>query len=121
MFGVIAVFIPSVIGIKLFDYLRKGLSLKNTIYYYLIFLGLSWMISVSLGVSIFGTDSNLFNEMCNDSFVFAKFAGFNTLVNIILALLVEIIIKNVSFNISAEKNVLGKVKKDVKKKIKKSK
>ena len=49
--------------------------------------------------------------MCNDSFVFAKFAGFNTLVNIILALLVEIIIKNVSFNISAEKNVLDKVKK----------
>ena len=121
MFGVIAVFIPSVIGIKLFDYLRKGLSLKNTIYYYLIFLGLSWMISGSLGISFFGTNSNLFNEMCNDSFVFAKFAGFNSLVNIILALLVEIIIKNVSFNISAEKNVLDKVKKDVKKKTKKSK
>lgn len=120
MFGVIAVLIPSVIGIKLFDYLRKGLSLKNTIYYYLIFLGISWIICSSLGSSLFEVNNNLFIKLCNDPFLFSEFTGLNILINVILAILTEVIIRNIKINITTEK-VNKKVISNEKKKTKKTK
>ena len=120
MFGVIAVLIPSVIGIKLFDYLRKGLNLKNTIYYYLIFLGISWIICSSLGGSLFEVNNNLFIKLCNDPFLFSEFTGLNILINVILAILTEVIIRNIKVNITTEK-ANEKVISNAKKKIKKTK
>lgn len=120
MFGIIAVLIPSVIGIKLFDYLRKGLSLKNTVYYYLIFLGLSWIICSSLGSTLFTVSNNLFIKLCNDPFLFSEFTGLSILINVILAILIEVIIRNIKINIVTDK-VTKKVSSNGKKKAKKTK
>lgn len=102
MFSLIAIFGPCIIGLKLLDYLKKGLSIKNSIYYYLVLLVLSSACTSIIVYYLFGTKNKLFELLNNSVLYFGEYTLINVLVNIILVLIIYIFIKNVSFKVVVE-------------------
>lgn len=111
MYGLIALFFPSVVGIKLLDYLKRGLNLKNTIYYYLIFVLCSNLVSVFLSVYIIGMLSDPFEAINRFPIVFSEYVLISLFINVILCFLTIIIQKNVKLEIVEKKNEKKKKKK----------
>lgn len=64
IYALIAILIPSVLGIKILDYLNRGLSLKNTIYYYFILVMLSNFFNNIFSYLFFKVDENTFYALC---------------------------------------------------------
>ncbi len=99
MYALLAVFGPSIIGLKLLDYLKKGLNIKNVIYYYLSLLVLSSACTNVVVYYLLGTKKDLFDLLNSSVFFFGQYTLINVLVNIILVLIIYVFIKNISFDI----------------------
>ncbi len=99
MYALLAILGPSIIGLKLLDYFKKGLNIKNIIYYYLSLLVLSSACTNIIVYYLLETKKDLFDLLSNSTFFFGQYTLINTLVNIILVLIIYVFIKNVSFDI----------------------
>lgn len=99
MYSLIAILGPSVIGLKLMDYFKKGLNIKNVIYYYLILLVLSSASTNIIVYYLLSTKGELFDLLNNSVLYFGEYTLINVLVNIIWALIIYILCKNISFDV----------------------
>lgn len=103
LYGLLAVLVPSLIATKLLDYLNKGLSLKNTIYYYFILLGLSSCFDAVLSKILFGVESSLFNSIDDKPILFSKFMIMSIIINVFIVLIIMYFQKNLSIDIVYKK------------------
>lgn len=102
MFAVIAIIGPSIIGLKLLDYLLKGLSKKNIIYYFVILLTLSLALNNAISYLVFNI-TDIFTSLNAFPIYFSKYITISLIINIVLSLLWVVIIKNVSLKIEVER------------------
>ena len=121
MYALIAILAPSIFGVKIIDYFNKGLSLKNTIYYFIILLMFSSVINTAISYLLLNTDMYIFNSINNYPLLFSKYTLISIIINVILAIIIVIAQKNISFNIEVESASDGKDTSKTKKSIKKNK
>ena len=104
IYGIIAILVPSVLGVKFFDYLNRGLSLKNTIYYYLILVLFSNILTVCLSYLVMNIGDNVFYNIWYYPIIFVKYTAISVVLNVCLVLFITVLKKNISFEvISGEK------------------
>ena len=103
MFALIAVFLPSVIGVKIIDYLIGKLDLKRTIYWFCILLLLSTVVNNIIAYLVFGLDSQILYYLNTLPILFCKYVIISIMLNIILALGIIVCIKNISIEIKTAK------------------
>lgn len=103
MYSLIAILGPSVIGVKILDYLKRGLGLKNTLYYYLILLVLSTIFNVTITYLLLGTENNLFVNLNIFPILLVKYMILSLGVNVVLSLIIFYLQKNITIVAEAEK------------------
>ena len=108
MVAFIAVFLPSVIGVKVLDYLEKGLSLKNIVFYYIILVTLSLEFNSVFSYLFLHVDSELTNNLNNYPGILSKFLLISIIINIILSVLFYVLKRNFSFDIEVKQNEKNK-------------
>ncbi len=115
MYSMFALFIPSMIGVRINNYFNKDLKVKNIIYNYITLLFFSFVINVLIVYSLFQVKENIFDAINQNTILFVQCAGISMVVNVIFVLIGLVIQKNVQFKVEVEKNedkaVSGKVKK----------
>ena len=115
MYSMFALFIPSMIGVRINNYFNKDLKVKNIIYNYITLLFFSFVINAFIMYSLFNVKENIFDAINQNTILFVQCAGISMVVNVILVLIGLVIQKNVQFKVEVEKNedkaVSGKVKK----------
>ena len=99
IYGLIAILFPSVLGVKILDYLNKGLSLKNTVYYYFILVMLSNFFNNIFSYLFFKVNENIFYALCEYPIFFSKFVLVSIAINILLVLLIIILQKNIKIDV----------------------
>lgn len=104
MFMLIAVLVPSLVGVKILDYLEKGISLKNGIYYFAILLLFSSVIDNILTYLLFNINSDILTYLNTLPIFFCKYILISVVINVLLAIIIFIIKSNVIFEIEVEKN-----------------
>ena len=102
MYTVIELLLPSLFGLKIMDYLLKGLTVKNIIFYYSILLLLSQAINNIIVVSFFDIDKSLWTSLNEVSMFFSNYVLISIVINILLALIFVILIKNVKLEVEVE-------------------
>lgn len=116
MFAALAILLPSVFGIKFLDYLNKGLSFKNTIYYYLILVLGSNCFNNILSYLLFKVDNNIFSALNEFPVFFSKFVLTSIVINVLLVFIIIIFQKNIKIEVEVkEKNNVKKKTKKIKK------
>lgn len=108
MTAFVAIFLPSVIGVKIMDYLEKGLSLKNIIFYYIILVTVSLGINSVFSYLFFNINSEIVNNLNSLPIFLSKFLLVSIVINIVLSILLCVIKNNFSFNIEVKKNEKSK-------------
>ncbi len=108
MFSLIAVFIPSVLGVKLIDCILKKSDWKRMGYFYCLLLLVSTIINNIIAVSIFGLSSDLLLSLNTDQMVFIKYTIVSIIVNILIAIIIVINVKHLSIDIVVKKNEKSK-------------
>ena len=115
MYSMFALFIPSMIGVRINNYFNKDLKVKNIIYNYITLLFFSFVINAFIMYSLFNVKENIFDAINQNTILFVQCAGISMVVNVIFVLIGLVIQKNVQFKVEVEKNedkaVSGKVKK----------
>ena len=101
MLAIIALLGPSIIGLKFLDYLIK-LNRKNTIYYFVILLTMSVTINNVISYLLFDVMDVVYHLSFFPIYL-AKYVLISLIVNIVLALILSILIKNVSLKIEVQK------------------
>ena len=102
MFAFIAIFIPSIIGVKIIDYIEKGISLKQSIYHYSILILLSSVFNNLVSYILFHLKSQIIVYLNTLPIYFCKYVIISIVINILLAFIFIIIEKNVSFELEVE-------------------
>lgn len=102
MFMLIAVLIPSVVGVKIIDYLVHGLNLKRTIYWFAILLLISTCLNNIIVYLAFGLDSNILSHLNNLPIFFCKYVLISFIINIVMAFGIVVCMKNFSIEIKKE-------------------
>ena len=113
MYALIAILAPSILGVKIIDYLNKGLSFKNTIYYFTILLLFSSILNSVIAYSLLNIDDKLFNNLNSSLVLFEEYSLISIFINILLALIVIVVQKNASFTLEV-KDVKKSKKNEVK-------
>ena len=111
MFTIIAVLLPSVLGVKLIDYLYKGLNLKRSLYFFVSLLLISSFINNFLVCVLFKIDSGILVYLNDLPFFFCKYVLISLIINILFALLIVVMMKNVSLEVEVLDEKDKKVKK----------
>ena len=102
MFTIMAVFLPSLLALKIMDYLLGGLNLKNLILYYGILLLLSQSIGNMIVPSFLDIDKSLWNSLNAGTDFFSLYVLILIIINLLLAGIIVILIKNVKIEIEVE-------------------
>ena len=102
MFTIMAVFLPSLLALKVMDYLLRGLNLKNLILYYGILLLLSQSIGNMIIPSFLDIDKSLWNSLNAGTDFFSLYVLILIIINLLLAGITVILIKNVKIEIEVE-------------------
>lgn len=103
-YSFLAIFIPSVLGLKLLDYLNRGLTLKNTIYYYFILVILSNLFNSILCPLVFGIKNNVYDSINYYPSFFGKYVLVSIIINILLAIIIVVLRKSFKLEIEEKKN-----------------
>lgn len=115
IYGLMAILLPSVLGVKILDYLNKGLDLKNTVYYYFILVLFSNFFNNIFSYLIFKINENIFYSLCEYPILFSKFILVSIVINILLVFLIIILQKNIKIDVvtvsKGSKNVKRKTNK----------
>ena len=104
MFAFIAIFIPSIIGVKIIDYIEKGIDLKKSVYFYSILLVFSAALNNLIANILFHMKSQVLNYLNDLPIYFCKFTTISIVLNIILAFAIIVINKNISFKVELEED-----------------
>ena len=115
-YAFIAIFLPSVLALKLFDYLNKGISLKNSFYYYAVLLLISSFVNNILSYFLFNMSSNIIDSFIYPIF-FSKYILMSIIVNILIMFIIIVLKNNVKFEINVKKSGVYNEKNRKKKKI----
>ena len=112
LYAVIAILLPSVFGLKLLDYLKRGISLKNSFYYYMILLLGSSFINNILSYFFFDINSNFIDNFIYPIF-FSKYVLMSVFVNTIIVLIIIVLQNNIQLEVKVKKvgDLNGKSKK----------
>jgi len=121
MLALIAIFAPSFLGLKIIDYSEKGLSLKNSIYYFMVILMFTNIITNVITYLCFNISSDMILYLNTLPIFFAKYVITAIIATVLIAIGIIVFKKNISFKIEVVKNeeVSGK-KRTKKKSIKKN-
>jgi hypothetical protein len=98
MYGIIAIFCPSIVGVKLIDYLNKE-EKRGLFYDYIILLISSLVLNNVITYVLFNIHSNIFENLNQLPIYWVKFVIVSVIINIILALLIVVVKKNVSIKV----------------------
>ena len=104
----ICLFGPSVLAVKLFDSLKSGLSNRNMLLYYGIFVFVLNIIASLLSYLLFGIDGNINDEILNSNVFALKYCFLSSILILIIVPLFDIIGKNVSVCFEVVTNEKGK-------------
>ncbi len=104
MFSFVAIFVPSILGVGVIEYFKKNINLKNSIYYYAILLAFSNVINVVVSYCLFDVSSSIAIILDSAPIYFCKYIVVSILVNCILAFLIVLFEKNISFEVEVVKN-----------------
>ncbi len=102
MYALIAMLLPSLFGLKVMDYLLKGLKIKNLIFYYGILLLMSQGINNLIVLSFFDIDNSLWNALNEVSTFFSIYILISIVINILLVLMFVILIKNIKLEVEVK-------------------
>ena len=114
MFALIAILIPSLIGLKIIEYFFKEFNLKDYIYYYLVLLLFTSILNCIVAYSIFHLEANIFYHLNWLPIYFCKYSLISIFVNVLFAFFIVVIVKNISCKIEvlkSEKNFSSSRKK----------
>ncbi|MBR2834008.1 MAG: hypothetical protein IKE75_06290 [Bacilli bacterium] len=116
MFMLLAVLIPSVIGIWFIESQigSENISKKQYVYLFLFLLLLSTIMNNIFAYALFGVDSQVLEFLNTLTIFFVKYVLLSILINIIISFIIVIFMKNVSINIEVIKNEAKKTKKNKK-------
>lgn len=104
MYVLFALFIPSIIGVRIINYFNKDLKIKNIIYDYITLLLFSFIINNFVLFNFFGVKENIFNKLNDDVMLFVWISLISVAVNIILCFIGLVVQKNIEFKIEVQKN-----------------
>ena len=102
MYALIAMLLPSLFGLKVMDYLLKGLKIKNLIFYYGILLLVSQGINNLIVLSFFDIDNSLWSALNEVSTFFSIYILISIVINILLVLMFVILIKNIKLEVEVK-------------------
>lgn len=118
MYAIIAILLPSVLGVKILDYFNRGLSLKNTIYYFLILVLVSNFLNNIFAHVMFDVSENVFGALNDFPIFFSKFVLVSIIINLFLVFLIVVLQRSLKLEIVAAEekhNEKKKTKKTIKK------
>ena len=132
MYAFLVFFVPSIIGIKIIDSFNKGLTLKNTIYTYIILFYISFICELLIIYNIFGVTKDVFQEINTNLILFMQTAIIALAINIVMAFIGLVVQKNIQFKLevvndknkkstTADKKTVKKISKTASKTNKKTK
>lgn len=116
MFSLIAILTPSVLGLKIIDYFKKDLNIKQIFYYYFILLLFSNVGTNIIVNLLFNINENIYNELNIDSIFFSQYTLTSVVISVLLVIIYLIIDKNLTFKLEVENVKKEKTKTKRKKK-----
>ena len=108
MFAFLALFIPSIIGIRIIGYFNKDLKIKDIIYDYITLFFFSLIINVIIMYNFFGVKEDIFNALNTDGLWFVWISLISTIINVILCLIGLAVQRNIKFNIEVKNEIKAK-------------
>jgi len=95
MFMLIAVLIPSVIGVKVIESLMKEekIDKKRYIYFFLVLLLSSSIINNIISYVLFDVDMNILEFLNTFPIFFVKYCIVSILINVVIAFIIVVILK----------------------------
>ena len=108
MFVFLALFIPSIIGIRIIGYFNKDLKIKDIIYDYITLFFFSFIINIIIMYNFFGVKEDIFNALNTDGMLFVWISLISTIINVILCLIGLAVQRNIKFNIEVKNEVKTK-------------
>lgn len=104
MYVFFALFVPSIIGVRIINYFNKDLKIKDMIYNYITLLLFSFVINNFVLFNFFGVKENIFNKLNSDIMLFVWISLISIAVNIILCFIGLVVQKNMEFKIEVKEN-----------------
>ena len=108
MFAFLALFIPSIIGIRIIGYFNKDLKIKDIIYDYITLFFFSLIINIIIMYNFFGVKEDIFNALNTDGMLFVWISLISTIINVILCLIGLAVQRNIKFNIEVKNETKAK-------------
>lgn len=110
MFAIIAVLLPSILGLMFFEYLYKKMNMKQSVYIYVLLLLISCLFNNFICCFAFEVKDSVIVFLENFPMFFFKYVFISITINIILAFVFTSLIKNCSIKVvvSDEENVKKK-------------
>ena len=108
MFAFFALFIPSVIVIRIIGYFNKDLKIKDIIYDYITLFFFSLIINIIIMYNFFGVKEDIFNALNTDGMLFVWTSLISTIINVILCLIGLAVQRNIKFNIEVKNEIKAK-------------
>ncbi len=102
MYTVMATFLPSLVGLKVMDYLLRGLTKKNLIFYYGILLILSQTIVNIIAVNKLDIEKSLWDSLNMGTEFFSIYVLISIATNLLLAVIFTLIIKNIKIEVEVK-------------------
>lgn len=102
MFAFFALFIPSVIVIRIIGYFNKDLKIKDIIYDYITLFFFSFIINIIIMYNFFGVKEDIFKALNTDIRLFVWISLISIIINVILCLIGLAVQRNIKFNIEVK-------------------
>ncbi len=113
MFAVVAILLPSFVGIKLMDHLLKSLKVKDIVIYYGILVLFTQGINNILVKYYYNINDTLWNSLNIGTDFFSIYILVSLIINVLITLLLVVIVKNIKFEVEvayAKKNNVSNTK-----------
>lgn len=108
MFAFLALFIPSIIGIRIIGYFNKDLKIKDIIYDYITLFFFSLIINIIIMYNFFGVKEDIFKALNTDIMLFVWISLISIIINVILCLIGLAVQRNIKFNIEVKNEIKAK-------------
>ena len=108
MFAFLALFIPSIIGIRIIGYFNKDLKIKDIIYDYITLFFFSFIINIIIMYNFLGVKEDIFKALNTDGMLFVWISLISTIINVILCLIGLAVQRNIKFNIEVKNETKAK-------------
>ena len=113
MFAIVAILLPSFVGIKLMDHLLKSLKVKDIVIYYGILVLFTQGINNILVKYYYNINDTLWNSLNIGTDFFSIYILVSLIINVLITLLLVVIVKNIKFEVEvayAKKNNVSNTK-----------